>query len=123
MVFEIFDRNGVRVSVTESLTCIPFDDIPHMANAGYKFKLDGKAISKTRIMEMCNQVPSQPVSSVSVSYSKQVRCIDTGKVYMNQSQAAKDLNIDPAQVSDSIKTGRPRSGYRFERVPMSEVVA
>lgn len=48
--------------------------------------------------------------------SRQVRCIDTGEVFDNQSAAAKHFKIDPAQVSDSIKTGRPRSGYRFEKV-------
>ena len=48
--------------------------------------------------------------------SKQVRCIETGEVYATQSAAAKALKIDPAQVSDSLKTGRPRSGYTCERV-------
>lgn len=55
-------------------------------------------------------------------YPKYVRCVNTGKIYPNQSAAAKDLHIDPAQVSDSIKTGRPRSGYTFEKVPTTEVV-
>lgn len=57
-----------------------------------------------------------------IQYTKQVRCIDTGKVYPNQSAAARDLHIDPAQVSDSIKTGRPRSGYRFEKVKVGEIL-
>lgn len=54
--------------------------------------------------------------SVSARQSKKVRCIDTGEVFDSQSAAAKHFKIDPAQVSDSIKTGRPRSGYRFEKV-------
>ena len=41
--------------------------------------------------------------------------IDTGEIFKTQSEAARRFNIDPAQVSDSIKTGRPRSGYTFER--------
>ena len=59
-------------------------------------------------------------SASATKFSKQVRCKETGVVYANQSAAAKDLGIDPAQVSDSIKTGRPRSGYTFERVPVEE---
>lgn len=66
-------------------------------------------------------VEPEPIQPVEVQYTKQVRCIDTGKVYPNQSAAARDLHIDPAQVSDSIKTGRPRSGYRFERVKVGEI--
>lgn len=59
-------------------------------------------------------------SKPDVKYGKSVRCKETGKVYPNQSAAAKDMGIDPAQVSDSIKTGRPRSGYTFEKVPIEE---
>ena len=45
-----------------------------------------------------------------------IRCVDNGKVYNKQSEAARDLGIDPAAVSDSLKTGRKRAGYLFERV-------
>lgn len=58
----------------------------------------------------------EPATVASVKTSKRVRCIETGKIYENQSAAARDLKIDPAQVSDSIKTGRRRSGYTFEKV-------
>ena len=45
-----------------------------------------------------------------------VRCIDTGEIFSKQSEAAKKYGIDPAAVSDSLKTGRKRAGYTFEWV-------
>lgn len=45
-----------------------------------------------------------------------VRCIDTGEIFNKQSEAAKKYGIDPAAVSDSLKTGRKRAGYAFEWV-------
>lgn len=47
---------------------------------------------------------------------KEIKCLEDGKVFKNQSAAARYYDIDPAQVSDSIKTGRKRSGYTFGKV-------
>ena len=69
-------------------------------------------------IEIKKTVDSTPTENKKVS--KQVICVDTGKIYKNQSEAAKDLGIDPAQVSDSIKTGRKRSGYLFQRYDPEE---
>ena len=117
MTFQIFNSAGNCVLVTEYESCIPYEDLDAMSKAGYKFKIDGKAVPKNAILSTVKcSIDNTSVPQISHKYSRQVRCIDTGKIYKNQSEAAKDLSIDPAQVSDSIKTGRPRSGYTFERV-------
>lgn len=134
MKFEIYDRHGVGLLEAYQLSCVPFAHLDDMAkNAGFKFKVDGKSVPANKVKEAVAASLGIPASDVNTTkaattsstaepiYSKQVRCKDTGAVYKNQSEAAKALGIDPAQVSDSIKTGRPRSGYTFEKVLMSEV--
>ena len=62
---------------------------------------------------------TQPLKSAEIKPEKKltrIRCVDTGKIYNKQSEAAKDLGIDPAAVSDSLKSGKRRAGYIFERV-------
>lgn len=130
MKFEVYDRHGVGLLEVYQLSCVPFAQLDDMAkNAGYKFKVDGKFVPANKVKEAvaaslgisASDVNTTTPSTAEPIYSKQVRCKDTGAVYKNQSEAAKALGIDPAQVSDSIKTGRPRSGYTFEKVLMSEV--
>lgn len=58
---------------------------------------------------------AQPEAPATKPLNK-IRCIETGELFDKQSQAAKALGIDPAAVSDSLKTGRKRAGYTFERV-------
>lgn len=135
-LFVVVSSTGVPVMGTEYESCIPFEHIDSMAAAGYKFKVNGKLTAKSNVRdavraaldagvghraesstdEIASNNPATTVTTSTGSKSRSVRCIETGKVYHNQSAAAKDLGIDPAQVSDSIKTGRPRSGYTFERV-------
>lgn len=54
--------------------------------------------------------------SESTTGTVKIRCVETGELFDKQSQAARYYKIDPAAVSDSIKTGRVRSGYTFEKV-------
>ena len=107
--------------------CIPYEHLQSMSEGGYYFRIDGKRVSIKAVRslhtantaQLCNDsnVAQSDVKHVNTNQmSKRVRCIDTGEIFKNQSEAAKHFNIDPAQVSDSIKTGRPRSGYTFERV-------
>lgn len=115
---------------TEYLSCIPFDQLDSMNSSGYYFKLDGKKVSIKVIKDLEKQLPPEYRIEVKPGVSnntksrpafvsaetKGIRCKDTGEVFKNQAEAARHFNIDPAQVSDSIKTGRPRSGYTFEKV-------
>ena len=60
---------------------------------------------------------TKPVAAKPSSGKKFViRCKESGQTWEKQSWAAKELGIDAAQVSDSIKTGKTRSGYTFEKI-------
>ena len=112
---------------TTYVSCIPYYQLDSMASSGYYFRLDGKKVSMKVVKELETQLPleersddmdtqSEIVNRPTAVKAKGVRCKDTGEVFKNQAEAARHFNIDPAQVSDSIKTGRPRSGYTFEKV-------
>lgn len=102
----------------------PAETINIMSGSGYKFKIDGSVVTKGAVLSLINSTDARQaapaIATISnnkpTNTSKKVRCIETNTVYDSQSAAAKAFNIDPAQVSDSIKTGRKRSGYTFERV-------
>lgn len=119
VVFEVYKPNDMGGMITESPECIPYEDLDKMYQAGYRFKLNGRAVGKNDIKNKVDAVlhTGTNVSSNSHKVSKCfILCIDNGVEYPTQSAAARDLGIDPAQVSDSIKTGRPRSGYTFKKV-------
>lgn len=119
IVFEVYKPNDMGGMITESPECIPYEDLDKMYQAGYRFKLNGRAVGKNDIKNKVNAVlhTGTNVSSNSHKVSKCfILCVDNGVEYPTQSAAARDLGIDPAQVSDSIKTGRPRSGYTFKKV-------
>lgn len=108
MHLSITNPYGLAVAGTDHEQCIPFEYLDSMQEAGYTFHLDGKKVSAAALKKLkSSETPPKVIG---------IRCVDTGKVYPNQSAAAKDLGIDPAAVSDSIKTGRPRSGHTFEKV-------
>lgn len=105
MKLEIFGPDGQCKSSTEYEECVKLDLLKHMSQNGFTFKLDGKKVSYSAIETRFHHEPKIVII-----------CKDTGEEFATQSEAAKYYNIDPAQVSDSIKTGRPRSGYTFEKV-------
>lgn len=119
IVFEVYKPSDMGGMITESPECIPYEELDKMYQAGYRFKLNGRAVGKNDIKNKVNAVlhTGTNVSSNSHKVSKCfILCVDNGVEYPTQSAAARDLGIDPAQVSDSIKTGRPRSGYTFKKV-------
>ena len=130
MLFEVWGPDGHCKMTTNDVRCI-YDERTLQSMVDYKhtFKLNGKKATKKDVVEFLKSsgvvghelVPeridaSRDAATPITNTSKEVRCVTTGKTYKNQAEAAKDLGIDPAQVSDSIKTGRPRSGYIFEKV-------
>lgn len=119
IVFEVYKPSDMGGMITESPECIPYEELDKMYQAGYRFKLNGRAVGKNDIKNKVNAVlhTGTTVSSNSHKAGKCfILCVDNGVEYPTQSAAARDLGIDPAQVSDSIKTGRPRSGYTFKKV-------
>ena len=56
MEFEIFNDKGYRVFYTHQEQCIPTkSQISSMSKQGYKFKIDGKNISKTKALEIARK--------------------------------------------------------------------
>lgn len=52
MKFQVVNDKGVAVMSTEYVSCIPDDSqLTSMSKAGYKFKIDGKALSIKKIKE------------------------------------------------------------------------
>lgn len=101
MKFEVIGPDGQCKMSTTYEEYIPYTYLDQMHKSGYKFRIDGKFVS---------------LSAVKNGKKVKIQCEETGEVFDNQSQAAKYFHIDPAQVSDSIRTGRPRSGYTFVKV-------
>lgn len=118
MKFEVLrSSDNSMVMQTTSRECIDVNEIDVLASAGYKFRVDGKIVSKQTAKMYASAEPTEAVVLKEESTEDKVRivrCVTTGETFKNQSLAAKAYSIDPAQVSDSIKTGRPRSGYVFE---------
>lgn len=54
MLFEIYNQNNIRVMMTENPDCIDNDEIltDMTKYAGYKFKLNGKVVSLSKIKEL-----------------------------------------------------------------------
>lgn len=63
-----------------------------------------------------SDTPKSTTTKPSAGKKFVIRCKETGQTWEKQSWAAKELGIDAAQVSDSIKTGKTRSGYTFEKI-------
>lgn len=118
MLFEVLKHSdNVVVMYTEDSRCISVEEIDSLASAGYRFRVDGKIVSKQIAKMYASEEPMEAVVPKEESTEDKVRivrCVTTGETFKTQSLAAKAYSIDPAQVSDSIKTGRPRSGYVFE---------
>ena len=151
MKYETYLPGYGTMVVTESVECVDTQEtINILSKGGYKFKVDGKVVSKDNVHSAvgkslgisCDEVrrritrhknayskveesgnkkskddehTSQPDTSMRRKVTK-IRCIETGDVYKNMTEAGKALGVDPASVSEAIKLGRPRGGYHFERV-------
>lgn len=47
--------------------------------------------------------------------SRTIVCLTNGKVYKNQSEAAKDLGIDPSYISDCVCHNKEYKGLKFKK--------
>lgn len=57
-----------------------------------------------------------PHPYVAQSHPKRVRCVETGKIYSSQTQAAIDNNTSATLVSRSVKYGHHANNRHFERI-------
>lgn len=56
MIFEVINDKGKTVMNTNDLSCIPNKkQLLEMSMSGYKFKIDGKVISKNKIIEIIKE--------------------------------------------------------------------
>lgn len=126
MKFEV--RDGTRTMFqTEDVGFIPdIEYLESMHEVGLKFYIDNKLssvasvdIARNKESEVRNERVSKsdkPISLFAIKTNRLIYCIETDQYFNKQSEAAKTLGIDPAAVSDSLKTRRKRSGFTFEWV-------
>lgn len=131
MKFEVVRKYDNKTMMsTEHESCIGFEHLDSQESSGYYFRLDGKKITakelKTRfnyngdnvqhstatVIDSNTELPS----TSSVRKVRPIRCINNGKIYKNMSEAGKDIGLDSALISYSLKVGRPTKGYTFEFV-------
>lgn len=129
MKFEVVRKYDNRPMMsTDNPSCIGFKYLDAQEASGYYFRVDGKRVSGAEIRRRFNyQQPAEEIAAASSTVStssappvrkvKKIRCINNNKIYNNMSAAARDIGIDPAAVSYSMKVGRPTtSGYSFDFV-------
>lgn len=122
MTIEIIRPIDNEVVCTFEDTCIDWDQLKVISDDGYMIKCGGKKTSYSKLKETLNVQEDVEHAEPDKNYSlvvpgrSVIRCLETGETFNKQSEAAKHFKIDPAQVSDSIKTGRKRSGYTFCKV-------
>lgn len=115
MRFEVIGPDGKTKMVTWHEECIPYkDQLEELSELGYTFKKDGK-IFKVEVQHQKSEDIVKNTTSIKRT-SRTVMCIETGIVYPTQSAAAQDCGLDPAYVSDSVKTGKTYKGFTFKRV-------
>lgn len=127
MKFEVINSNGQVVMQTESIECVPTpDELDAISSAGYRYKVDGKIVAKSKVLEAVGGSKST-ASSVSkdvkssgtatqTKLTKGVRCIETGTIYRNKVEAGKALGMSDSSVYDSIRLKKKVKGYSFEIV-------
>lgn len=115
MLFTVIGPDGHPKMGTDYRECIyDIEQLESMTSAGCKFKWNDKVVSLTNLKKELGS-NSETVKST-VQNESFIVCLETGDKFNKQSEAAKALGIDPAAVSDSLKTGRKRAGYTFTRV-------
>ena len=57
MLFEVYNEKGIRLFYTSSKECLPpKEQINLMSQVGYKFKLDGKAMTSKKLIEQLKEL-------------------------------------------------------------------
>lgn len=134
MKFEVVRKHDNQTLMsTEYESCIGFEHLDYQESAGCYFRLDGKKITAKELKKRFNYKDSDNTKSRSVDTNESstnnesaapsttrkvrtIRCINNGKTYKNMSEAGKDLGLDSALISYSLKVNRPTKGYSFEFV-------
>lgn len=121
LLFEAF-QSDERKMWTQYVECVPEQsEIEAMAKSGHKFRINGKWVAKSNVwptIKSLNIEGAAPsiVKSNKTRSVKKIKCIETGDVYKNMTEAGKAMGIDPAYISDAVRLNKPAKGYHFERV-------
>lgn len=125
MKFEVVNKDGQVVMWTDSIDCIPTsDELDVIASSGYRYKIDGKVVSKSRVNEAVGgttstaSVLSSTSSKVDIQTKSKtkIKCLETGKVYANKSEASRDTHVSDSSIYDSIKLKKSVKGLTFVTV-------
>ena len=121
LLFEAF-QSDERKMWTRFVEAVPEQsEIEAMAKSGHKFRINGKWVAKSNVwptIKSLNIEGAAPsiVKSNNTRSVKKIKCIETGDVYKNMTEAGKAMGIDPAYISDAVRLNKPAKGYHFERV-------
>lgn len=117
MLFTVIGPDGNTKMGTDYRECIyDVDQLESMSSAGCKFKWNDKMISLVNLKKELSNSNEIISSSKPLIGKTVIVCLETNQQFEKQAEAAKALGIDPAAVSDSLKTGKKRAGYTFTRV-------
>ena len=148
MKFEVINSNGRCMQTTNHPECVPYQFLESMANHGYKFRVDGKIVSRVRVktaieeslgikeIAVTPEVAEKEIATVTetvqqtvassdeetspIQKKKRVRgkivCVEDGKEFNSQSDAAEFYNISPMSISNSVKNGKAVKGHTFKKV-------
>lgn len=139
MKFEVINSKGRCMQSTTYPECVPYDMLESMANHNYKFRVDGKIVSRYRVKAAVNASlgiatdDSAKLDVVSVDMAKtadatgnadmvtrvgasSVICVEDDITFTSQSEAAKHYGISAMSVSKAVKTGKPVKGHTFKRI-------
>ena len=138
MKFEVINSNGRCMQSTECEECVPYGVLDSLASHGYKFRVDGKIVPKSRVKSAIDASLGNPsttddnveILSVDLAESddktgnadivirsgSSVICVEDGLTFTSQSEAAKHYGISAMSVSKAVKTGKSVKGHTFKRV-------
>ena len=109
---------------------IPYQSIQSLAENGRIFKWNGEKLSAKQVMELNPDKPkpkktdiTKPIQETKVQEDitkprntrskRKIYCKELNKTFESASIAAKELNINPAQISAAISKQKSVRGYTF----------
>ncbi len=114
----LFYLDGKKVSVNTIKS--QFKDMQPIKVPKYrpapKFHVENSDVSESEVNSNESGILSVDFTSVDFPItSRTIVCLNNNKVYRNQTEAAKDLKIDPSYISDCICHNKEYKGYKFKK--------
>lgn len=127
-ILNVYSKEGRLEMTCYGVGAIPYHSIESLAKNGRTFRWNGEKISVKQVMELDPDNKKKAKKSVieeptdtKVDITKptksrkgrKIYCAELNKTFDTAAQAAKELNINPAQISQGISKGKPVRGYTF----------